>query len=467
MTWVATGWRGGSFSRSGKILGLGVLALGILTACGESGPQLGGGGGSEGLEIWWSEGYYPEETEAIRQAVNDWSEETGTPVELQFYSEKDLIQQSERAIAAGTPPDIIYGYSLDFSVLPQLAWQGKLADVTDVLEPVKTLYSPEALESVFYQNNEAGERSYYAVPISQQTIHIHYWQSLLAEVGLTAADIPQDWDSFWQFWATAQGDLRAKTGNEGLHGLGLPMSVAATDTTYTFEQFLEAYGVVLIDPQGNLLLEVPEVRAGIVAALTDYTQYYFSGDVPPNATEWGDPDNNVTFLSRLTLMTPNPTMSIPGSQRQDPVTYNEQMMTIPWPNTPSGEPLQYIASTKQVAIFADSPEMEAAKSFVAYLIQPEILAQYIEGAQGRFFPVMPELLQGSFWTDTTDPHTSVAAQQFTQTRPLPTVYNPAYSEVQAQNIWGQAVRSVVVQNVSPEDATDTAIAAIEQIFADW
>lgn len=426
-----------------------------------------GGAESDVLQIWWSEGYYPEETEAIRNAVASWEAESGLDAELVFYSEKDLIQQTESAIAAGNPPDVIYGYSLDFAVIPRLAWEGKLADVTDVVGPLESLYSPAALESVYYQNQQDNIRSYYAVPISQQTTHIHYWATLLEDAGESADAIPTDWEGFWTFWSEAQVALREASNNTNLYALGLPMSTAATDTSYLIEQFLDAYNVTLVSPAGDLLVDDPEVRAGIIRVLEEYTQFYREGKVPSNAIDWSDPDNNVTFLSRLTLMTVNPSMSIPGSQRQDATTYNEQMVTIPWPSKPDGASLRSLVSTKQVAILADSPQLEEAKSFLSYLIQPEVLSQYIEGAQGRFFPVMPSMLESDFWTNEDDPHTVVAATQFTDTRPFDTVYNPAYSQVQADSIWGQAVRKIVVDGVPPEEAADEAIAAIKQIFTEW
>lgn len=445
----------------------GMLALAMLSACqGSTGSLVGDNADDNVLEIWWSEGYYPEETETIRQVVREWSEANGIQADLLFYSEKDLVQQSESAIAAGNPPDVLYGYSFDVSLFPRLAWEGKLADTTEIIATQQDAYSPEALESVSYLNNQIGDRSYYAVPISQQSTHIHYWKPYLAQIEQAEENIPVAWDEFWQFWVDVQETLRSQ-GNADIHAVGLPMSTAATDTSYQFEQFLEAYNVTLLSETGELLIEDPAVRAGIIEALAAYTQPYQAGDVPPNATDWGDPDNNQFFLSRLTVMTANPTMSIPGSQRQDPITYSEQMATALWPNKPDGEPMRYVASTKQVAILADSNQLEAAESFVSYLIQPETLEQYITGAQGRFFPVMPKLLESDFWTDQSDPHTVIAAKQFERTRPFPTVYNPAYSQVQADNVWGMAIRSVVIDGLSPEDATDEAIAKIKQIFMEW
>lgn len=467
MNWVATSNLWGQSRHWGRVAGVGLLALGLTMGCQASQNSVEGGADSDILQIWWSEGYYPEETEAIRNAVASWEAESGLDAELVFYSEKDLIQQTESAIAAGNPPDVIYGYSLDFAVIPRLAWEGKLADVTDVVGPLEGLYSSTALESVYYQNQQDNIRSYYAVPISQQTTHIHYWASLLEDAGKSADAIPTDWEGFWAFWSDAQVNLREATNNTNLFALGLPMSTAATDTSYLIEQFLDAYNVTLVSPAGDLLVDNPEVRAGIIRVLEEYTQFYRDGQVPPNAIDWSDPDNNVTFLSRLTLMTVNPSMSIPGSQRQDAITYNEQMVTIPWPSKPDGSSLRSLISTKQVAILADSPQLEEAKSFLSYLIQPEVLSQYIEGAQGRFFPVMPSMLESDFWTNEDDPHTVVAATQFTDTRPFDTVYNPAYSQVQKDSIWGQAVRKIVIDGVPPEEAADEAIAAIKQIFTEW
>ena len=440
---------------------VGVTACDSLSSAGQFSDQ------DSTLQIWWSEGYYPEETETIRRAVAAWSEESEIEVELVVYSEKDLIQQSESAIAAGNPPDILYGYSLEFSLIPRLAWNGELTDTSDIIEPLKPLYNPEALESVYYQNHKAGKRSYYAVPISQQTTHIHYWKDLLAEANLSSEQIPTEWSDFWSFWPQVQETLRRQGQADELYSMGIPMSTAATDTFYQFEQFLEAYDVKLLDSEGQLLIDDPQVKVGIVKALEAFTHFYKQRYVPPNALDWGDPDNNVTFLSRLTLMTPNPTLSIPGSQRQDEITYRQRMATVEWPHKPSGKPMRYVASTKQVAIFAGSKQLKAAKEFVAYLVEPKILAAYIEGAQGRFFPIMPELLQASFWSDSSDPHISVAARQFKSIRPLYTVLSPAYSQVQAENIWGQAIRSVAANGVSAEAAADMAISEIKRIFAEW
>ncbi len=49
------------------------------------------------------------------------------------------------------------------------------------------------------------------------------------------------------------------------------------------------------------MLDNPQVRQGITAALGKYTNFYKNGTVPPEAVDWGNTDNNIAFLSRTTL----------------------------------------------------------------------------------------------------------------------------------------------------------------------
>jgi len=448
---------------------LSLFLLGLtLTNCGQrpdSQTTVTSSGG-DSVRIWWSQGFYPEETEAIRQLVQRWEDESGLPVELTLYSEGDILQEAERAIAAGNPPDILYSHDADLTFIPKLAWNNQLADVSDVIEAAQSFYTPTVLNAVKYLNETTGQRSYYSAPITQTTNHIHYWQPLLSSIGVGEEEIPEDWDEFWQFWESAQAPIRNQ-GQGNFYSMGLPMSASASDTFFVFEQFLAAFDVEIVSQAGDLQVDNASVRERITQALEAYTRFYQQQYVPPEAIDWGNADNNVTFLSRSTLMTINPTLSIPGSQRQDKITYEEQLFTTLWPNKPNGDPMDSVVSIKQVVIFESSRYKDEAKQFLSYLIEPDNLKLYIQGSQGRFFPVMPQLLEDPFWQDSTDPHISTASQQFYRTRPFAQALNPAYSEVQNQNVWGKVITEMVTEDLSAQDATDRAIAAIKTIFQDW
>lgn len=423
--------------------------------------------GQRTVVIWWNKGYYPEEDKALEQAVAEWEQLSGYRVDLSFYSTEDIAKKIVSAVEAGLPPDLAFSHFADWQFNPRFAWEGKLEDVSDVIVPIKNLYTSAALDSVYLYNNVEKKRSYYAVPIEQQTIHIHYWRDMLAQAGLDEKAIPKDWEGFWDFWKQAQEQLRRK--GERVYGLGLPMSTGATDTYFTFEQIMAAYGVELMDRDGNLLVDRPDVRQGIVKALDFYTSFYRGRYVPPGAVNWLDPDNNVNFLNRTTVMTPNPTLSIPASQMANPDVYRNKIATIEWPDGPEGRPITYMVSVKTALIFRDSRNKQGAKEFLRYFLVPERLGQYIKNSLGRWFPVMPQLLEDPFWTDPADPHRPVAWRQFTQrsTRPFYMVYNPAYGQVLAENVWGKAIGRVVVEGWPAERAVNEAIDRIKGIFATW
>jgi multiple sugar transport system substrate-binding protein len=431
---------------------------------------------NHGFRIWWPQGFLTEENEVVVRLIAQWEKESGKKAELRLIPQININAETEKALKDGNPPDVLYSASGDTTLIPSLAWKNQLYDVSDLINPIKDLYNPTALETVYFQNNIAKKRSYYSVPIAQNITHLFYWRNLLQEAGLNDQEIPTQWDDFWKFWKKAQDILR-QNGKSNVYGLGLTMSDLATDTFNNFQQFLEAYNVKIVDKNGNLLLKNPANREGIIQALKLYTSFYKDGYVPPDSLVWSDSGNNISFLESQSLMVANTTLSIPLTQKLDQNQYNKlstdiylnKMVTTGWPKKPDGGDLTYVLGVKQVVIFEASQHKEEAKSFLAYLLKPENLNQLLkEGMKGRFIPVMPKLLQDPYWNNPTDPHITVAIKQFNGLiRPGYEVFNPAYSQVLAQNVWPKAILSIIKDGVSPEKAADEAIVKIEQIFAQW
>jgi multiple sugar transport system substrate-binding protein len=418
------------------------------------------------LHIWWNRGYFPEETEAIQQIIDKWEKISGIKAELTSYAEKDLAKATQNAVQNGNTPDILYNYIADLTLYPRYAWENKLLDVSDIVEPLRKWYSPIALESAHYLNKTTQKRSYYAVPFGEQTTYIHYWKDMLADAGLSEKDIPFEWNAFWIFWEKAQNILRQKQGIN-FKSMGLDYSGSATDTFYNFEQFLEAHNIKLLDENGNLQIDNEKTREKIISVLAEYSNFYQKGFTPLQATSWGDPDNNTAFLSREVLMTLNPSLSIPSSQRDEPDLYFNKMSTVTWPKKPDRSLMIHLVSVKQAVIFAASDMKKEAKDFLAFFTQPHILETYLRSNKGRYVPPMPKLRQSPFWSNPKDTHVVVANRQLRQTRLFYQVLNPAYSEVQSQNVWGEVIQQMATEGVSAEQAADQAITQIKEIFKNW
>ncbi len=172
----------------------------------------------EKLTVWWGKGFYKAEDDALYAAIKKF--EAKYPkykVELSLYAPQEMIPKSVAALDAGNPPDVAYGDVYDFQVTAKWAYEGKLEDVTAIIEPMQAKFEPRALSTTFLYNDVAKTRAYYAYPIKQQTMHIQYWKDMLADAGFKESDIPKDWKGYWEFWCEkVQPAYRQKTGQRAL-----------------------------------------------------------------------------------------------------------------------------------------------------------------------------------------------------------------------------------------------------------
>ena len=61
------------------------------------------------LVVWWDEGYYAQEHEAVEEIVAAFEQDTGKQVELVFHSESEHPKAIVAALEAGQPPDFAFG----------------------------------------------------------------------------------------------------------------------------------------------------------------------------------------------------------------------------------------------------------------------------------------------------------------------------------------------------------------------
>ena len=223
------------------------------------------------LVVWWEEGFYPKESQAVREIIAAFEQETGKTVELVLYPQNELPAKVLAAIEIGRPPDFLYG-SRTSPYNGEWAYEGRLVDLSDTLAPLAGLFFPDVLDRATLLDATAGRRSLYGLPMGNSTNHLHVWKSLLERAGFTLADIPQQWEPFWSFWCDkVQPAVRRATGREDLWGVGLAMTPSANDTENQFRQFVQAYEANYVTRDGRLVLDEPLVRDRLVAVLRAYT----------------------------------------------------------------------------------------------------------------------------------------------------------------------------------------------------
>jgi multiple sugar transport system substrate-binding protein len=430
----------------------------------------------EKLTVWFTKGFYPAEDAALDAMIAKFEKKTGVKVELSKYATQEIIPKSVAALDSNNPPDVAFGSVFDFQVTGKWAFDGKLADVSDVINPIKGQFLGNTIETTFLLNGKNNKRSYYAIPVQQQTIHIQYWKDMLADAGLKAADIPQTWNAYWKFWCIDwQNAYRQKTGKRAF-GIGQPMGVDSSDTFYSYLTFADAYNVKLVDNNGKLQVDKPETRQGLIDSMKDYTQIYVRGCTPPSSTAWKDPDNNVAFHNKTTAMTHNATISIAAKWLDDSnnaalkaeeraaakKNYDELIATAAFPRKPDNTKFVYRAAVKTAVVFEQAKNVKRAKEFMAFMMQDENLRPFVEGSLGRWFPVTKAGADSAFWQS--DSHRRAVHGQFKEgTVPFEFTRNYKFTILNNENVWGKAMNRIISDKVPVEKAVDEMIARIKEV----
>ena len=424
---------------------------------------------SADLVVWWDEGFYPGEDEAVREIVAAFEQRSGKEVEFVQYPDNELPKKVVAALAAREPPDFLFGNLVTWQ---RWAYEDQLVALEDVLGPALNLFDADAIGSATLLNGRTGERRLYGLPMGRRSNHLHVWNSLLESGGFALADIPTEWDAFWSFWCDqVQPAVREALGRDDIWGIGLPMS-AQVDTENELEQFQLAYEAPWLDGDRRLQVDDPEIREGMIKALDAYVSIWRKGCTPPGSVSWTSADNNKAFLAQTVVMTANASLSVPGALRTErPDDYYKNAATIDWPAGANGQPLVINGGIVFAVIFKEGRNPAIAGDFVRFLVEEGWLAHWIDFAGDRWLPPMRKLLDQPFWLDSSDPHRMRAAVQILARTHhyagLGVRDNEARSgPIGDEEIWGNAVHRVAADGISPEQAIDEAIARIKQILSE-
>ncbi|MDJ1183498.1 ABC transporter substrate-binding protein [Roseofilum casamattae] len=420
---------------------------------------------TKSLTIWWEQGYTPGANEAIRSLVQAWEKQSGIKTTLELRPGR-MNAQAKNAIERGNPPNIVGPIYIP---LIDRTWESQLTDVADAIAPLQDKFSSIALSTVRSRDRGTDSHTFYGVPIGFSTYYLHYWRPYLDRLGLQQSDIPEDWHEFWQFWEDV-GDRIPQSGNKKLNTFCLALSREASDAFAVWLFFLQGHNVEIVDETGNFILDLPANRQGLINTLSQLSRLYQKGLIPADAVGWKAPENNTRFLNHECLLTLNVTLSIPLTQKlpltpytqQELHRYESEIVTLDkLPKTANGTPSKVSVSSFMVIIPSNAANREAAKQFLTYLFQPENLQQWTEQVSGRYFPVMPEILETPFWQKTQqDPHL-FAAQTIMQNNAYPS--DPIYGEIREAEILIDALMATIEGTLSTEDAADRAIARIQEI----
>ena len=417
-------------------------------------------------EVWWTQGFAQEEDAAFQKMIADYEKASGNKVDYSIVPFAPLRQKAISAIASGGVPDILE-YA-DFSFLPLNAWDDKLVDVSDIVEPRKPQYIETALLSTYSYNNVTKQRAYYAVPMKCAGIPFHIWQSLVEKAGYKIEDIPNTWDAFLDFFKPVQDKLRAQ-GRRSVYAYGYQLTANGVDPGITFQGFLMAYGgKSMVTPDGKLHTDDPTVREAAVKAIAKLTTPFKEGYVPKDVVNWNDADDNNAFHSKLVVMDFDGSLSTEVALYKNKAEYDD-IVTRGLPLGNDGKEIPSPMPIFGALIPKGAKNVALAKELLAYMIEPKVLNDYLKGGLGRWAIPMPEIAKGDpFWFKQ-DPHRTAYAEEtlIQPTVPLYQAFNPAMAQIDAEHVFSVAMIDVMINGATPEQAVDKAFKRADAVFAKY
>lgn len=453
----------GNMSRRSMLAGsVGLAATGTLSR-----PYIANAAASTAT-VWATQGFVPAEDEAFRKTVADYEKLSGNKIDLSSMPFMALNQKAISALTSGDVPDLIF-HDAPTTILPQNAWNDKLVDVSDVVETQKSKMTESALLNSSFYNSATKQRGFYLCAVKQGATPFHIWGDLVEKAGFKLADAPKTWDKFWEFFKPVQKELRAK-GMRKMYSIGLQITtVGPNDGTNLFNHFLIANGGKdIVTPDGKLHTDDPKIREAAIRSVEFMTGLYKDGYVPPEALSWNDADDNNAYHEKLFVMDFDGTLSTELASIKNEQAYYHEMVVMGLPNGNDGKPMPNQVGAGGGFIPKGAKNVDVAKDFMKYFMQPQVLNENLKGGLGRWVPPMAQIVKDDpYWLDPKDPFRKPYVEEGVLGPTMANYYgfNPAWGQFAAEQCWGQCHADVIKNGMTAAAAVDKAFKRAEAIFS--
>jgi multiple sugar transport system substrate-binding protein len=418
-------------------------------------------------DLWWAQGFVPEEDVSIKKIVADYEKASGNTIELSIMPFAPQRQKIVSAVTSGIVPDMFPSNPTEAIAL--FAWDDKLVDVSDVVATQREEFTDTALINMNCYNSVTKKRSFYGVPYTTAVSPNHIWRPLVEKADYKMEDIPKTWDAYYDFFKEVQKKLRS-AGVRNVYGLGLNVTTNGNDPNTVFNYFLTAYGGRdLVTKDGKLHPDDPKVKEAVIKALTYPTTAYKEVFVPPSAINWNDADDNNAFHAKTIVMDLDGTLSTEVAVlSQGKKEEYDSIVTMGLALSNEGQPVPSQAANANILIPKGAKNVEVSKDFLKYFIQPKVNNELLKTGLGRNMPCMPSIVKDDPWWFA-DPHRKAYVEQglLSPTLPQMWVLNPAYAQVQNEHAFMTGWMDIIQNGMAPQAAAEKALKRVAEIFAKY
>lgn len=293
----------------------------------------------------------------LEEIIQDF-EKSHPDIDVQMTSVPDAGTVLKTRMLSGDVPDVInlYPQNIDFQ---EWADAGFFYDMTgqDYLDNLKNQYA----------DKYAINGKVYNVPLTANVSGIYYNKTKFEALGLKA---PETWDEFVQLVddIKAAGETPfAIAGTEGwtlngYHQLSLITTTGSADAANEYLRYSQPNSISADDD----ILKADAAKLDLPAD---------EGNQQANWKGASYNDAIVAFTSEDALMTTNGSWALAAMRQQEPTF---EISTFAFPGEEHGQSATVGAGDLALSIAAETENLEAAETFVAYMTTPEPMQKYYD-----------------------------------------------------------------------------------------
>jgi multiple sugar transport system substrate-binding protein len=322
----------------------------------------------------WSKFVDGEERQYLEN-VRKFTERTHVAVRVDNASFEDIRPKAAVAANVGRGPDIVLGWYDDAHQYPD-----KLVDLTDLATWVGRRNGGWYPIAERYGRKDG---RWIGLPLGAPVGTMNYRVSWMRQAGFE--EFPRDFPEFLRLCQ----DL-SRIG----HPPGFALGHAVGDANGWTHWVLWGHGAKMVDDDGNVVINSPETIAALEYAKRLYETFV------PGTLSWNDTNNNRAFLSGDIALTANGiSIYYAAKNSQNPAEREvaDDMNHANYPVGPVGGTTE-LHSFTQYMVFKFTRFPNAAKAFLAFMMDPEQMNPWIQESIGYVTPANPGFASHPIWT---------------------------------------------------------------------
>jgi N,N'-diacetylchitobiose transport system substrate-binding protein len=410
-----------------------------VAGCGGTGGEGGGDAAADGgnLTVWIMEGTNPDAGPFFEELSAAFQQRTGATLDVQFVQWASAHDRFVTAIAGGTTPDVAEIGT---------TWVGEFGDAGALVDLTPRVQDAGLTDGLVQGLEEAGrlEDGLYGMPWYAGVRSIVYRTDVFAELGLAP---PTTWDEL-----VAVGQ-RIKEARPDL----LPLPIAG-DNEFLVYPFLWGTGGEIATQNGDTWVsgvDSPQAREGIRFYADLALTHGFS---TPAAATWRETDLRDSFTKGQSAMIMSGSWT-PKAILEAAPDLEGKIGAFPIPG-PDGGLAPSVLGGSLLSVFETTEDQELAWQLVEMMGTGEFASKW--AAESSYFPGTEQLLQEA--AQSPDPLVAPFARQMVDSgRSVPVT--PLFGQIQGNKTIAAMMRSILTGEATVEQATTTAAAEMNQIFA--